>query len=184
MAMRIPALPADERSEEQNKLLAGITVGGDGEPLNIFATLVRHPDLMRRWMAFGGALLFKGRLSPQDRELLILRTAYRCNTPYEWGQHVVIASTAGITEEEIRRVADGPSAPGWSDHQRVLLTAADELHDDAVISDATWAALAAVYDEQQLIEVPMVVGQYHLVAFTLNSLGVEPEPGLPEFPTS
>jgi hypothetical protein len=28
----------------------------------------------------------------------------------------------------------------------------------------------------------MVVGQYHLVAFTLNSLGVQPEPGLPTMP--
>ena len=31
------------------------------------------------------------------------------------------------------------------------------------------------YDEAQLIEVPMVVGQYHLVAFTLRSLRIQPE---------
>ena len=65
-----------------------------------------------------------------------------------------------------------------------LLRAADELHADSRIGDATWAELAGRYDEQQLIEVCMVVGQYHLVAFTLNTLGVEPEtddfPALPE----
>ncbi|OWY58966.1 carboxymuconolactone decarboxylase, partial [cyanobacterium TDX16] len=38
------------------------------------------------------------------------------------------------------------------------------------------------YSEAQLIEICMVVGQYHLVAFTLNSLGVEREPGVAGFP--
>ena len=37
-------------------------------------------------------------------------------------------------------------------------------------------------DPAQLIELCMVVGQYHLVAFTLNSLGVEGEGDLPEMP--
>jgi len=63
----------------------------------------------------------------------------------------------------------------------VLLRAADELHDDACITDATWAALAERYDVPQLIEVPMVVGQYHLVSYTLNSLGVQRDEGVPGF---
>ncbi len=182
MTPRIPPLPAHERTDEQSTLLAGLRMGDGAEPLNIFATLVRHPKLMKRWSAFGGTLLFQGRLSPTDRELLILRTAYRCKADYEWGQHVEIARTAGMTDEEIHRVPEGAAAAGWTGSQRALLIAADELHDTSVISDATWAALAADYDEQQLIEVPMLVGQYHLVAFTLNSLGVEAEPGLPAFP--
>jgi alkylhydroperoxidase family enzyme len=61
------------------------------------------------------------------------------------------------------------------------LRAADELHDESCISERTWEVLASRYDDRQLIEVVMVVGHYHLVAFTLNSLGVQPEPGLPGF---
>jgi hypothetical protein len=58
------------------------------------------------------------------------------------------------------------------------LTAADELHHDSHISDKTWAgALAARYDEKHQIELPILVGQHHMVAFALNSLGVEIEPG-------
>ena len=49
------------------------------------------------------------------------------------------------------------------------------------ISDATWNELASHYDERQLIELPMLVGHYHLVAYTLNSLGVQREPGVPGF---
>jgi alkylhydroperoxidase family enzyme len=80
-------------------------------------------------------------------------------------------------------VAAGPDAPGWSDDEVALLRATDELHADSRISDATWTALAARWDAQQLIEVCMVVGQYHLVAMTLNSLGVEPETDeFPELP--
>jgi 4-carboxymuconolactone decarboxylase len=62
-----------------------------------------------------------------------------------------------------------------------LIQAVDELHDDGKIGDDTWAALADRYDERQLIELPMLVGHYHMLAFTLNTLGVELEPGLTGF---
>ena len=88
----------------------------------------------------------------------------------------------GIDRETIDRTAAGPDADGWSEAEAALLRAADELHRDAKISDATWAALAESYDEKQLIEIPMLVGQYHMVAFALNSLGVEQDEGLEDLP--
>ncbi|MEQ1787470.1 MAG: carboxymuconolactone decarboxylase family protein [Acidimicrobiales bacterium] len=174
MAPRIPPLPREGRDPRTDELLATVR-RPDGSELNIFATLARHPKLFKRWSAFGGTLLYSGALPARERELLILRTGYLCRADYEWGQHVEIARATGIGDDEIARVAAGPDAPGWSADDAVLLRAADELHADNRIGDATWAALAGRWDEQQLIEVCMVVGQYHLVAFTLNSLGVEPE---------
>jgi len=162
------------------ELLAALQV--HGAELNIFATLARHPRLFKRWSAFGGTLLYGGELPERDRELLILRTAWNCRADYEWGQHARIARAAGLSDEEIARVATGPGEPGWDPLEATLLQAADELHRHAVISDATWAALAERYDERQLIEVCMLVGQYHLVAFTLNSLRVEREPGVEGLP--
>src|SRR5438270_654664 len=177
---RIPPLPAGERDEQARELLGG--VGGlTGPASNIFDTLVRHPGLFRKWLPFGGKLL-SGKLPARDRELLILRTGWHCRSDYEWGQHVLIAGSAGITDEEITRVTQGPDAPGWDNFERVLLKAADELHADARISDRIWTALAERYDQRQLIEVPMLVGHYHMVAFTLNSLGVEREEGVPGLP--
>lgn len=58
----------------------------------------------------------------------------------------------------------------------------DELHDGARISDETWSALAQAYDDNQLIELTMLIGQYHMVAFALNSLGVELDEGLEPLP--
>jgi alkylhydroperoxidase family enzyme len=131
-------------------------------------------------MPFGGKLL-SGKLPARDRELLILRTGWRCQSVYEWGQHVLIARAAGVSDEEIERLKVGPDAPGWDPFDAALVRAADELHDDACITDDTWATLSARYDERQMTEVPMVVGQYHLVSFTLNSLGVQREQGVPGF---
>ena len=173
-----PVDPAE--ADGQTVELLALVSGPAGGAANIFATLVRHPGLFRRWLPFGGKLL-SGRLSARHRELLILRTGWNCQAEYEWGQHVVIGRAAGISDAEIGRIKAGPEAPGWAPFDAVLLRAADELHTQNCITDATWAALAAELDEKQLIEVPMLVGHYHLVAFTLNSLGVQPEPGLPGF---
>jgi 4-carboxymuconolactone decarboxylase len=167
---RIAPLPDEQADEQTRELLEEVRIPG-AEAVNIFETLVRHPGLYRRWMPFAGKLL-AGKLPARDRELLILRTGWHCRSPYEWGQHVRLA----------KGVAAGPGAPGWASFDRTLLTAADELHDDACIGDRTWAELAARYDERQLIEVPMLVGHYHMVAFTLNSLGVQREPGVPGLP--
>ena len=177
---RIPPLPPAERDAQANELLAGALIAG-GEA-NIFTTLVRHPGLFRKWMPFGGKLL-AGKLPPRDRELLILRTGWNCRAEYEWGQHVRIGLDAGLTREEIQRIPVGPDAAGWAANDAALLRAADELHDASTISDGTWALLTPTYDEKQLIEVCMVVGHYHLVAFTLNSLGVQRDPGVEGFPT-
>lgn len=173
---RIPPLPDGELDEQQRELLAGVRVQG-APASNIFATLVRNPGLFRRWLPFGGKLL-AGKLPPRDRELLILRTAVLCSADYEWGQHRLIGHSVGISEEEIDRIRSGPEADGWDPFDALLLQAADELHRDACIGDATWASLAERYDERQLIEVPMLVGHYHMVAFTLNSLGVPLEEGV------
>lgn len=170
---RIPPLPPEERDEAARELLERLGPAGE---YNIFTTLARHPRLFKRWSAFGGVLL-SGELPARDRELLILRTAHRCGADYEWAHHLDIAARAGLSDEEVERVGRGPDAPGWSGLDAALVRAADELHEQQVIADETWGTLAAHYDERQLIEVCMVVGQYHLVAFVLRSLGVEVEDG-------
>jgi alkylhydroperoxidase family enzyme len=177
---RIAPLPDGERDDQARELLAGVRIAG-GEA-NIFTTLVRHPGLFRKWMPFAGKLL-AGKLPPRDRELLILRTGWNCEAEYEWGQHVRLGLDSGLARDEIDRITAGADAAGWSAHDAALLRAADELHAHARITDDTWRALATTYDERQLIEVCMLVGHYHLVAFTLNSLGVERDPGVEGFPT-
>jgi alkylhydroperoxidase family enzyme len=175
-APRIPPLSADQLEAEHPDLLGRLNRGASGAS-NVLTTLLRHPQLFRQWMPLSGGLLYGSLLPHRDRELLILRTASNCHADYEWAHHVVFGQQAGLTREEIEQIRNGPTDEGWSSDDTVLLTAADELHHDSRISDTTWAALTARYDEKQLIELPILVGQYHMVAFALNSLGVEIEPG-------
>jgi len=174
---RITPLQPAEWSEEQRALLEPFVKSGTA--WNVFKTLARHTSLFRRWMPFMSHVLHKQTLSFRDREILILRIGWLCRSAYEWTQHVQVGLRAGLDEAAIERIADGPDAPGWRPHDAALVRAADELHRDACISDATWSTLAASYTQEQMIDVIFTVGQYNLVSMALNSLGVEIDDDLP-----
>lgn len=182
---RVAPLDRSQWTEETEKLLASLSVELPGvagrRPLGIFSTLAHHPKLLKRWLVFGNHVLGKSSLPARERELVILRVGWLCRAEYEWGQHVVIARREGLSDDEISRVADGPEAPGWSDDDRWLLCATNELHQDAFISDVTWTALEARWKIPQLIDLIFAIGQYHLVSMALNSLGVQLDPGVPSF---
>jgi alkylhydroperoxidase family enzyme len=157
-----------ERTEEQRQLLSDVL--GDEAP-NVFSTLVRHPDLFRTWLPFCLRLLTGSVFPPRERELLIIRTAWLCESTYELAHHLVVGARAGLADRELAALT-GEAAVDWTPRERLLVAAADELHADRVIGDATWRELSALLTTEQLIELPMLVGQYVLLAGTLRSLGV------------
>jgi AhpD family alkylhydroperoxidase len=146
-----------------------------GRPPNIFTTLARHRGLFRRWLWFAGALMPGGKLPRADSELVILRVAHNTACEYEWGHHERLGRRAGLSAEEIARVRSGPQADGWSERQRLLLGAADQMHADGRIGEELWQCLEAELDEVRLIELCMLIGHYEMLAMTLNTLQVEPE---------
>lgn len=166
------------RSAEWNpglRLLLALAPGGTARPLNIFTTLARHGSLFWPWLAFAGKLL-AGTLTARHRELVILRTAYRCGCEYERRHHRDIAREAGIREDEIAAIEGDVDAFPWEENDRIVIEVVDELHASNTVADATWKRLHVFYSETQLIELVMLVGHYHMVAFTLNALAVQPEP--------
>jgi alkylhydroperoxidase family enzyme len=177
---RITPLPQEQWSGEVRELMSGLE--RDGRIFNIFATLARHPALLRRWLVFGNHVLGKSTLPPRERELAILRMGWLCRAEYEWGHHVAMGKEAGVTDLEIRRISKGAGASGWSPFEAALLNAVDELHADSFISDATWQSLAQRYNEQQLLDLVFTAGQYKLVCMALNSVGVQLEEGYERFP--
>ena len=172
---RIPPLALDALDADTRGLMGRF----EDEPLNIFRTLAHHPKLLKRWLVFANHVLGKSTLPERERELLILRIGWLSRAGYEWGQHVLIGRECGLSDAEIRAIKAGPDAGDWSGTDRDLLLAADELHRDAHVSDATWARLAARWDTEQLMDIVFTVGQYALVSMALNSFGVQPEAGLP-----
>src|SRR5205085_12079527 len=96
-------------------------------------------------------LVGHGALTPRDRELAILRLSWLLQAPYEFGEHVGTAKRmCDMTTEEVERVLVGSTAPGWNDRDRAIIRAVEELLQDAMISDETWATLAEHLDEKQL----------------------------------
>lgn len=141
------------------------------------ATLLHHPELYEKHAAIGTVLLGEGSLSARHRELAILRTAWLCLAPFEWGAHVPLAKRAGISGEEIEHVIEGSGSSAWGEQDRAILHAAEQLNEDAMIPDRTWAQLTRFLDDQQLIELIYVVGHYTKVAFLQNALRVRLPPG-------
>lgn len=176
-AVRVPPAGGWALGPEARLAAAVAAVATGGEPPRLLATLGRHPRLFRRWLPLGADLLLRGDLARPERELVILRTAWRCGSWYEWVQHAHLARRAGLGPADIDRVVAGPAARGWSSRRRLLLQATDELHDRRVVTDVTWEDLAGELTERQLIELHLLVGHYEMLAMTLNSLGVAPEPG-------
>lgn len=149
----------------------------DGRVLGVWSTCANAPALCNAWLEFTDYLLQDSTLPIRDRELLIMRIGYLNQGAYEWAAHRGLALGVGISEEELKQITIGSSHPGWSQWDAALLKAAEELHQDALLSDETWADLSARYTKRQLMETVFTVGQYNMVAMYLNSLGVQFEDG-------
>jgi AhpD family alkylhydroperoxidase len=147
-----------------------------GRPPNVFTTLARNRGLFRRWLLFAGGLMPGGNLPRQDTELVILRVSHNTGCVYEWSHHERLARRAGLGAEEVERVRSGPEAPGWTPRQQLLLRAADEIHADGAIGDELWPRLAAKLDDRLLIELCLLIGHYEMLAMTINSLRIQPDP--------
>jgi alkylhydroperoxidase family enzyme len=137
------------------------------------------PKAAKGFLAWGRYVLSatKNDLPAREREIVILRIGFRCRSGYEWTQHKRIGLREGLTETEIERIKQGPDAPGWTEAERALLLAADELHDDQFITDGTWALLGKSFTQKQQMDVAFTVGQYTQVSMFLNTFGVQLDEG-------
>jgi len=180
MEPRIPPVSLADADPDTRQLLERLSRlrGDDAAVLNVFGTIANHPTLMREWLRFATYALTKSTLDPRTRELAVLRVGWRCDAPYEWGQHVVVGRAVGLTDDDVRHVAEGPDADGWTPAEVAALRATDELHDRSTITDATWAALTEHFSDQQVLDLVFLVGNYHIVSFALNACRVERDDGV------
>ena len=165
-----PIDPADYTDEQRVAV-------GSGPTNENMRTALYEPELGRRWWSWlpfvwNSSARGNAAIPPREKELVILRVNWLCHDDWVWGRHVPIAKREGRTDEEIARIPSGPDMPGWSDDDAALLRAADELHENAFISDSTWSKLAARYNESQMLDLIFTVGNYHTNAFFTNSVGM------------
>jgi 4-carboxymuconolactone decarboxylase len=176
---RITPLSEDNWDEEQIAVFTPQMIGGT--VINLFRILANHVKLAKRWFLFSNHIMAKATLPLRDREILILRIGWLCQSEYEWGQHVIIGKNCGLTDAEIANIKTGADVVGWSSHDAMLIKSVDELRADAFISDDTWQGLKETYSDQQMMDLVFTVGQYNMVSMALNSFGVQLDPFIEGF---
>ena len=172
--VRIPPVPMDGRSDAQR---AAVSALGETPMRNALAIYLHNPALAQILVAHERYLANDSTLPPRHRALLALRTAWLTRSEYLWAHRAPAARAAGLTADDLIRIARGPTAPGWDPFERAVLLAADELHMDSFISDATWTMLDTRYEIPQLIDTIDTPGGYTIQAGILNSAGVAIEDG-------
>ena len=174
---RIAPVADSQRTDEQRALAARFA---SSNIPNAVATYLHHPSLAEHILPFEHYVSSQSGLPPRQRMLVVLRTAWLTRSNYLWAHRAGEARQTGLTHEELNRVAQGPDAKGWDAFDATLLRAADELHVDSFVSDATWHALRAHYNTNQLVDVVDTVGTLTMQAGAINSLGVEVEADIPD----
>jgi 4-carboxymuconolactone decarboxylase len=147
--------------------------GSTMEPLKLFRTLARSPDISARLRTLGAGILGRSStIAAREREILIDRTAALCGCEYEWGVHAAAFGAAvGLTPEALQATATG-DASAFSGRDALVMRLADELHHTSRVSDALWSELAAHYDVPQMIELLIIAGMYHTIAYVANGAQV------------
>jgi alkylhydroperoxidase family enzyme len=153
-------------------------------PLMLFRVMAGHA---RAWEKFrAGGLLDRGPLSLREREIVIDRTCALNACEYEWGVHVAtFAAAAHLTDEQVRATVREPAdATCWSAAEQAMIAAVDALHQRATLGDGEYKALAAHYNEDQILEIMLLCGFYRTVSYLANALALPLEEKAARFPAN
>lgn len=153
-----------------------------GPPINLFKLFARNLPMAEAMTGWGSYELSKRlSLSMRQRELVIDRITARCGAEYEWGVHVAFfGERVGLDVPQIRSLTFGsPDDACWSDDERTLLRAVDELHDTSDLSDETWRALTLTDDQR--LDLLLLAGWYHAISYAARATRVPMEDGAARF---
>lgn len=179
---RIPPVPEPWDADVAAQLASMMPPGVP--PIGLFRTFVTNLPMTRAMAGWGRYELSRDlSLSMRQRELVIDRVTARCGCEYEWGVHVAFfADRVGLTPQQVTSITHGGPADGcWAPEEAVLLEAVDALHDHADIDDGLWGRLREVLEAAQVLDLLLLAGWYHAIAYAANAARVALEPGAPRF---
>lgn len=154
-------------------------------PIALFRTFAKNLSMTKAMHGWGSYELSRElSITMRDREILIDRTCARCGCEYEWGVHIsFFAERVGFSSEQVTSLTHGSADdPCWSStRDRLLVRAADALHDDSTISEQLWELLSVEFTEAGLLDILLLCGWYHAISFAANAAAVPLEPNAPTF---
>ncbi|MGI6548765.1 MAG: carboxymuconolactone decarboxylase family protein [Syntrophomonadales bacterium] len=145
------------------------------EVLNLYKMMAHSPEIGLQFLRLGSVILFKGIIPPKLRELAIVRVGILNKANYEYTQHVRIALMVGVRQEQIEALANWEDSDEFDDIERAVLRFTDEETLNVRVSDETFAAVRAFFDDQGIVELTTIISYYCMVCRNLEVLQVELE---------
>ena len=144
-------------------------------PLNVFRMVANAPASFHGFLDFAMSILMSSEFDKRKREIAVLRVAHVTRSTYEWTQHVFVAKSTGVTDDEIARIAvDGP-VTRLDEEGNLLCRVADEISRDVRLSDEALAAIKQRYGIRQATELILCCAYFNMLSRFLESTRVELE---------
>jgi alkylhydroperoxidase family enzyme len=142
-------------------------------PMHVLGLMAHAQTAFRPWLEFIGSLLNDLELDPKLRELTIMRVGQLC-ARYEWEQHVAIALSVGITQEQIDAL-DREEFDGFDELSRAVLDFTTGVVEGNV-GDDLYASVASYLPEREVVELTLVAGHYLMLARMMTTFRIESDP--------
>jgi 4-carboxymuconolactone decarboxylase len=143
--------------------------------MNVARMIANSDAAFYPFSMLGNSLLTRSKLNARLRELAILRTAKVSKSVYEWTQHVSIAKSTGVTEEQVGAIGNWEAAKCFSDLDRLVLKFTDEVARDVKGSHETLDALKKHLGATEIVELVLSIGFWGMVARLLETTEVDLE---------
>jgi alkylhydroperoxidase family enzyme len=177
---RVPRLPVNEAKAAADE--AGVP--NYMAELAIFQVLLNHPKLACAFNDLLATMLWRGKLDPRLRELVIMRIGWLTASDYEWTQHWRVAQGLGVSADDLLGVRDWQAHQPFGPAERAALAATDDVVRGGAVSAETWSACQHEFgaDPAVLVELVTAIGAWRMVASILHSLQVPLEDGIASWP--
>jgi alkylhydroperoxidase family enzyme len=177
---RLPYLQKSDLPPDKRDLLSN--------DINLFRALVHNREAVRHWSPFGKYIRYASKLDPRLREMAIIQVGYLTRQEYEYSHHVKIGRDFGVSDDDIRAIADETAgrATGLDPLAKLVLRAAREMTSALAMSDETYVALSKELDNERMIDLILSIAFYNAVVRILETLQIDVEDAylkyLDEFP--
>ncbi len=143
-------------------------------------TFAHHPQLAALFAQFNIHLLTTNTLPVRQRQIAIMRTAWICGATYMWSSHLNTSLVCGLGADMFRPVQVGAEDSWFTDFERVIIRATDELVNQHEVGADNWRLLMTEWSNRQMLDFLFTVGAYVTIAGVMRSTGVQRGPELLE----
>lgn len=158
------------------KWTGGFFQGADKHP--VLLTFAHNPKLADVFSAFNIHLLTTNTLPVKQRQIAIMRLAWITKATYMWSSHLNTSISCGLDDSMFEPIKVGAEDPYFTEFERHVIRATEELVANYEISDESWQALMSEWSEAQVLDFLFTVGCYTTVAYVMRSTGVQRQPEL------